>query len=351
MRVLVTGHDGYIGAVLTPFLAEAGHEVSGIDTCLFEGCFLGEDAIAIPAAQVDMRDLRAEDLQGFDAIVHLAAISNDPLGNLDPTLTYEINHVASVRLATLAKAAGIERFVFASSCSLYGAASPDQILSEDAPFNPVTPYGESKVLVERDLSELADDHFSPTFLRNATVYGYSPRIRLDLVVNDLVANAFTNDEVLIKSDGTPWRPLVHVEDVARAVAAALNAPRDAIHNRAFNIGRTKENYQISEVADIVADVVSGSRVLYAEGGGPDARCYRVDFSRAEKTLPGFDPQWTVPDGVRQLAGAYSRFGLGKDDLSSPRFIRLRRIQALQDQGKLSSDLRWLSSPSPVAAGL
>ena len=265
-------------------------------------------------------------------------------------------------MAKLAKQAGVERFILASSCSLYGAASPDDLLTESAPFNPVTPYGESKVLAERDLSALADDAFSPIFLRNATVYGYSPRLRLDLVVNDLVANAFATGEVVIKSDGTPWRPLVHIEDVAQATLAALEAPRETVHDEAFNIGATTENYQVREIADIVAEAVPGSRVTYEEGGGPDARCYRVDFSKAAEGLPGFHPNWTVSDGVRQLVDAYARHGMTRDDLSSPRFVRLRRIQELIRSGMLEPTLRWsetemaggrpsdLASRSPLIAG-
>ena len=270
MKLLVTGHDGYIGSVLTPMARSAGHEVTGLDAFWFEGCALGPEPEAVSALRLDVRDAEIEQLRGFDAVVHLAAISNDPVGHLDPARTYEINHLGSVRIAKLAKRAGVERFIFASSCSLYGAASPDDLLTESAPFNPVTPYGESKVLAERDLSALADDEFSPIFLRNATVYGYSPRLRLDLVVNDLVANAFASGEVVIKSDGTPWRPLVHVEDVARAVLAALAAPREAVHDEAFNIGTTTENYQVRDIADIVAAAVPGSRVIYEDGGGPDA---------------------------------------------------------------------------------
>ena len=349
MRVLITGHDGYIGSVLAPIVRDAGHEVLGLDTCLFEGCSLGPEPAGVPALRLDVRDVEVDHLRGFDTIVHLAGISNDPLGHLDPGGTFEINHLASVRLARFAKLAGVERFIFASSCSLYGAASPEDLLTESAPFNPVTPYGESKVLAERDLSEMADDDFSPVFLRNATVYGYSPRLRLDLVVNDLVASAFTTRSVVIKSDGTPWRPLVHVEDVARAALAALEAPREAVHNQAFNVGRTQENYQVRNLADIVTDVLTGSQVTYVQGGGPDTRCYRVDFSKAEEDLPGFRPCWTVPDGVHELAEAYRRYGLSQGDLSSPRYIRLRRIQALRDEARLGADLRWLPAPETNAA--
>jgi nucleoside-diphosphate-sugar epimerase len=349
MRILVTGHDGYIGSVLTPALRDAGHDVAGLDACLFEGCSLGPEPLGTETLRLDVRDVEVEHLRGFEAIVHLAAISNDPLGHLDPGRTYEINHLASVRLGRLAKQAGVRRFVFASSCSLYGAASPEDLLTESAPFNPVTPYGESKVFAERDLEDLADDDFSPIFLRNATVYGYSPRLRLDLVVNDLVASAFTTNEVLIKSDGTPWRPLVHIQDVARAALAAIEAPRETVHGQAFNIGKTTENYQVRDVADLVRAALPDSRVTYEEGGGPDSRCYRVDFSKAENGLPGFTSTWTVADGVRELLDAYRRFGLTQDDLSSPRFVRLRRIQALQAEGNLGFDLRRPTVPEPTAA--
>jgi nucleoside-diphosphate-sugar epimerase len=348
MRVLITGHDGYIGSVLAPFVRDAGHDVVGLDTRLYEGCSLGPEPAA-PTLRVDVRDVQVEHLRGFDAVIHLAALSNDPVGHLEPSRTYEINHVASVSLARLAKQAGLRRFVFASSCSLYGAASPDDLLTESASFNPLTPYGESKVLAERDLSKLADDDFSPVLLRNATVYGYSPRLRLDLVVNDLVAGAFTSNEVVITSDGTPWRPLVHIQDVARAALAAIEAPREIVHNEAFNIGRTSENYQVSEIADVVTDVLPQSRVTYGGEGRPDPRCYRVDFSKAEDGLPGFEPRWTLSDGVRELVDAYRRHALTRDDLSSPRFVRLRRIQALRNQGRLGTDLRWLPMTETLTA--
>jgi nucleoside-diphosphate-sugar epimerase len=341
VKILVTGHDGYIGSVFAPMARAAGHEVNGLDAFWFEGCALGPEPEAESALRLDVRDTEIGQLRDFDAVVHLAAISNDPVGHLDPERTYEINHRGSVRIAELAKRAGVERFIFASSCSLYGAASPDDLLTESAPFKPVTPYGESKVLAERDLSAMADDDFSPTYMRNATVYGFSPRLRLDLVVNDLVATAHTSGEVVVKSDGTPWRPLVHVEDVAQAILAALKAPREMVHDEAFNVGRTQENHQVRDLAEMVRELVPGSRVSYAEGGGPDARCYRVDFSKAEESLPGFHPRWTVSDGVRELIGAFRAHGLTPDDLSSERFIRLRRIEMLQRRGSLGANLRWV----------
>jgi nucleoside-diphosphate-sugar epimerase len=349
MRVLITGSDGYIGHVLAPAVQEAGHEVVGLDTGWFQGCALGPESVTWETQRLDIRDVTGDHLRGFHAIVHLAAISNDPLGHLDPKLTSEINHLGSVWLARSAKRAGVARFVFASSCSLYGAASRDDVLTESAPLNPVSPYGESKILAEREVSMLADDDFSPIFLRNATAYGYSPRLRLDLVANDLAANALTTNEVLIRSDGTPWRPVVHVQDIASAAIAALNAPRASIHNERFNIGRRSENYQVHEIADLVVDAVPGSHVTYAAGGGPDRRSYRVDFSKAETKLPGFEPRWSLREGIHELVEAYRRFGLISDDLSSPRFIRLQRIQDLLQAGSLGPQLRWTSSDTPAIA--
>lgn len=339
MRVLVTGHHGYIGSRIVPMLRAAGHDVTGLDSYLFEGCTFGQDVPDPPAIRKDLRDVAVEDLAGFEAIVHLAALSNDPLGNLNRRCTYEINHEATVRLAERAKEAGVGRFLQASSCSLYGAAG-DSVLDERAAFNPVTAYGESKVLVERDLSAMADDWFSPTFLRNATAYGASPRLRADLVVNNLVGYAYTTGEVLIMSDGTPWRPLVHVEDIGSAFLAALAAPREVVHNEAFNVGRNEENYRIREIADMVREEVPGSEVKYAEGGGPDTRCYRVDCSKIVRALPGFRPRWRVRDGIRELHEAYKRHGLSAEEFLSTRYLRIRRVKELQASGRLGDDLRW-----------
>jgi len=341
LRVLVTGHDGYIGTVLVPTFRAAGHEVVGLDSGLFSGCVFGRDGEAPAALSKDVRDVEPGDLAGFDAVVHLAAISNDPLGDLNPGCTFDINHRASIRLAECARQAGVSRFLYSSSCSVYGASSPDDVLTEEAAFRPVTPYGESKVRVEEDLTKLADDSFSPTYLRNATAYGVSPRLRGDLVVNNLVGWAFATGSVYIKSDGTPWRPLVHIEDISRAFLAVLEAPRDAVHDQAFNVGRTQENYRIREVADMVEEVVEGSRVTYAPDGGPDKRCYRVDGSKIERALPAFQPRWTVRDGIEELYRAYQVAGLVKEDLEGSRYLRIARILELIEARRLDSDLRWL----------
>ena len=339
MKVLVTGHLGYLGTVMTPLLTAADHDVVGFDCDLFEGCTLGAEPLpAVSELRKDLRDVTVEDLRGFDAVIHLAALSNDPLGNINPDLTYATNLHASLRLAHATKAAGVPRFIYSSSCSVYGA-SGDALLDEGASFNPVTPYGDSKVQVEAEVVRLADDRFSPTFMRNATAYGASPRLRLDLVVNSLVATAYTAGEVLVESDGTPWRPLVHAEDIARAFLAVLEAPREKVHNEAFNVGRTEENYQVRDVAAIVAEVVPGSHVTYKPGGGPDARCYRADFGKIRRHLPAFEPRWTVRDGVDQLYNAYREHGFSTADLEGDRFVRLRRIRSQIEAGRLDDSLR------------
>src|SRR5262245_98998 len=341
MKVLVTGHHGYIGSVMVDVLVSAGHDVTGLDTYLYEGCDFGEGLTAVPAIRKDIREVGAADLRGFDAVIHLAALSNDPLGCLDESCTYDINHLGSVSLARAAKAAGVPRYLFASSCSLYGAAGGDAMLDETASFNPITAYGTSKVLVEQDVARLADENFSPTFLRNATAFGASPRLRADIVVNNLVGVAFTTGEILIQSDGTPWRPLVHVQDISRAFLAVLEAPRTAIHNQAFNVGSSEENYQIRDIVAMVQEVVPGCSVRYAEGGGPDPRCYRVRCDKIRQHLPGFRTEWTVRRGVEELYAAFVENRLTTSMFAN--YVRLPRIQELLRSGQVDAALRRTAS--------
>jgi nucleoside-diphosphate-sugar epimerase len=339
MRALVTGHKGYIGSVMVPLLIDAGHEVVGLDTGLYEACSFGDRRREIAGVRLDIRDVEPHHLEGFEAVVHLAALSNDPLGDLDAQLTYDINHLASVRLARAARQAGVERFLFASSCSLYGASGTDAPLTEDAGFNPVTPYGESKILVEQDVTELASADFSPVFFRNATAYGVSPHLRVDIMVNNLVGYAVTTGQVLIKSDGSPWRPLVHVEDICRAFLATLEADRQRTHNQAFNVGITEENFRVRQVAEMV-EAVTGCEASFAEGASGDARDYRVDFGKIQRVLPEFQPRWTVQKGVEELYEAYRRHDLTEDEFLGGRYVRLNEIKRLQAEGRLGDSLRW-----------
>lgn len=340
MKVLLTGYQGYLGTLMAPVLMAAGHEVVGFDTGLFADCVLGPLPESPPGLVMDLRDVTVEHLVGFDAVVHLAALSNDPLGALAPDITYDINHHASVRLARAAKDAGVRRFLYASTCSVYGASGGAGLVTEDAPLAPVTPYAESKVRVEDDLLELADASFSPVSLRNATAFGFSPRLRADIVLNNLVGHAVLSGTVLVLSDGTPWRPLVHAADIAAAFAAALTAPRSAVHCQAFNVGHPANNFTVAQIAEAVVEAVPGSILKVTGEAGGDPRSYQVDFTKMSAAVPDFVPQWSIAAGAEELATAYRQHGLTDEDFRN-RFTRLARLSARQQAGELSADMRVL----------
>jgi nucleoside-diphosphate-sugar epimerase len=338
MKIVVTGHHGYIGSALVPVLLEAGHEVVGMDSFYYEGCDLRPDGVKVKAIALDVRDVSPRDFEGVEAVVHLAALSNDPLGALSPELTHEINCEGTLRTARSAREAGVERFVFSSSCSMYGAASEGAV-AEDAALKPLTAYAESKVRAEEGLRELAGDGFTPVLMRNATAYGVSPRLRLDLVVNNLAAWAFTTGKVRILSDGTPWRPLIHVQDIARATVRFLEAPADLVRGEAFNVGTDRENYQVRDLAELVERAVEGCEIEYAGRGEPDARSYRVDFGKLADAFPDLELQWTVERGVADLVAAYQEEDLDVDTFLGDRYTRLKRLERLLAEGLLDSELR------------
>jgi nucleoside-diphosphate-sugar epimerase len=340
VRILVTGHHGYLGSLVIPALLGRGHEVTGLDAFLYRGCDLFASDPTVAQLELDVRDVTARHVEGYEAIVHLAALSNDPLGEVDPRLTAEINFEASLALARAAKQAGVRRFIFASSCSMYGAADEDAYTTEEAPLRPLTAYAESKVRSEEALAELAADSFSPVFMRNATAYGVSPRLRLDVVLNNLVAWGFTTGRITLMSDGTPWRPIVHVQDIARCVLRVLEAPIATIHNQAFNIGTNGENYQVRELAEIVRDVIPGCKIEYADGAGPDPRSYRVDFSKLTDAFPDLELRWTARAGVLELLESYRAAALTVDQFQGHKYTRLKHIKLLLETGALNDELRW-----------
>jgi nucleoside-diphosphate-sugar epimerase len=340
VKVVLTGHHGYIGSVTAEELCAAGHDVVGLDTYFYLGCDFGPGGDQTPPTRVDIRSVRPEAFDGADAVVHLAALSNDPLGALSPELTLEINFRASEGIARAAREAGVPRFVFASSCSMYGAAADGQPRTEESPLAPLTAYAESKVRSEEAVRTLATESFSPIFMRNATAYGVSPRLRLDIVLNNLAAWAHTTGKIRILSDGTPWRPLVHIRDISRATVALLEAPRDAVHAESFNIGHDSDTYQVRELAEIVREASDGCEVEIAGAGDPDPRSYKVDFDKFARTFPEFEYQWDARRGARELLDAFRDVGLTLADFEGHRFIRLNQLNRLRADGSLDDTLHW-----------
>jgi nucleoside-diphosphate-sugar epimerase len=348
MHLLISGHNGYLGRVMARFLEQRGHSVVGLDTGFYNDCCFGPKEAAPKTIAHDTRDVTIEQLKGFDALIHLAALSNDPLGELAPEWTDEINHKATVRLAKLARDAGIKRFLFSSSCSMYGTATKDGPITEDAPLRPLTQYATSKVRAEEALSALADSNFSPVFLRNSTAYGVSPALRADLVLNNLVGWAYTTGKIKIMSDGSPWRPLVHVEDIARAFEAVLNAPREVVHNQPFNVGVNSENYQVRDLARIAQETVPGCSIEYAGKSDPDNRTYIVDFSKLAGKLPEFQPKWNAQKGAVELYRAYQNAQLQFDDFQGRKYVRIKQLKYLLDEGQLDMSLRWARNRAAAA---
>ncbi|RUT07872.1 NAD-dependent dehydratase [Dulcicalothrix desertica PCC 7102] len=339
MKVLVTGTEGYLGSLLPALLHERGHEVLGVDTGYYKvGWLYNGTEITAKTLNKDIRHITAEDLGGVEAIVHMAELSNDPAGQLAPNITYDINHKGSVRLANLAKDAGIRRFVYMSSCSVYGVATAGDV-TEESPVNPQTAYAECKTLVERDLAPMASDDFSPTFMRNATAFGASPRMRFDIVLNNLSGLAWTTKEIKMTSDGTPWRPLVHALDICKAIVCALEAPRDIVHNQIFNVGDTSNNYRVKEIAEIIADVFKGCKLSFGDNGA-DNRSYRVSFEKINTVLPGFKCDWNAQRGAEQLYDLFQRIDMTEETFTSRGFTRLKQLEYLIRTAQIDQDFFW-----------